>query len=340
MYKPADFNHPLIRSLGRLSCFQSDKSCYLPDVFQAILKDMKIESMESFGMIANGKQTKVASWVGYSFDNVRRQGFAILPRRKRWALTPEGVTEAKRLCEEYGDLPALQTAPEVPEVAEIETPTEPTEPTTPVTNDPPAAPEPVAPTVPAPSQGALPGLEQVEATPEEVAGPLEVETQPEPEEEELPDYMNDPAIKESIITGTKCFGYEVGGHALCKKCYISPECRVKKFELLVEVARKVARKEREEEAKRQREEKEEEHRQRQEAADSFIENLPAMEVAGMAKPASDTLTSIAPSQALDGAKVIIVSADSLCVECGGRIAKDEKAKWVMDIGLYHPNCAK
>jgi hypothetical protein len=178
-------------------------------------------------------------------------------------------------------------------------------------------------------------LQQVEATPQENAGPIEVASPAtEPEKDALPDYMNDPAIKESVISATKCFGYEVEDHDLCGKCYLRPECRTKKYELLVEVARKVAHKEREEEAQRQREAEEEERLKKQKAAESFIEDLPTEEVAGSNQ---DTLTSVSVPA---NAKEILVPADSLCVKCGGRIPKDDKAMWIMDVGLYHHGCVE
>jgi hypothetical protein len=38
------------------------------------------------------------------------------------------------------------------------------------------------------------------------------------------------------------------------------------------------------------------------------------------------------------AKPINVPADSLCVKCGGRLPKDDKALWIIEVGLFHPDC--
>lgn len=344
-YKPSDFNNPILKALGQLSGFEPGITVHLDAIQDHVLNTMGITGgMEAFGFTKNGRVTQLSTWISRAFDNLKRWGDVEIVRKKQWSLTPQGVQKAKKLCGIIDTLTTIsQEVQETPvvDVAMFDNPVQDEPEIDGTIHDDfivpiPAPPADVVPRNVPPQQAQLPlvdpsvGTQLVEAKPESI--PVLPKTNPAP----IPDYMNDPVIKQSVIKSTKCFGYEVEGHDLCLGCYIRPECVQAKYKLLVEVAREVTKQEREEEARRQREEEEAERKRQQEAASSFLEDLPDDEVAS---DSSDT-SNKASLQAGATYQRITASVEGICAHCGQNLPKDSEVIWVVGFGLYHVDCFK
>lgn len=92
-----DFHNPLLRTLGRLSDWKTNQSLPFKDTFGPVMAIMGIHSLEEHGINRSSGQPNVVKWIQWAFKNLKGQGLTTAPSRGRWALSEEGLVEARRL---------------------------------------------------------------------------------------------------------------------------------------------------------------------------------------------------------------------------------------------------